>query len=117
MIEDLKHHQDVSSHHWLWFGVACFWFTVIFLMQGLMLITLFKSYFVIKNASRTLGIQSKDQTNQLCLMIFSAIMLAMSFMAWYICDNLALFLNARGDMDKGQGLLIEGSARLFRIVC
>ena len=86
-------------------------------MQTLMLVTLFKSYIVIKNASRTLGIQSKDQTNQLCLMIFSAIILAMSFMAWYICDNLALFLDATGDLDKGQGLLIEGSARLFRIVC
>ena len=55
MIEDLKHKQGLSRYHYIWFGIACFWFTIIFSMQGLMLVFLFKSYRVIKNASRTLG--------------------------------------------------------------
>ena len=82
-----------------------------------MIVVLFKAYYVIKHASLTLGIQSKDQTNQLCLMIFCTILLAVSFVFWYICDNVAYFLEIIDKIDSGQVIFIECNARLVRILC
>ena len=83
-----------------------------------MLIVLFKAYHVIKHATKTLGIQqSKDQTNQLCMMSFFTILLAVSFLIWYICDNVAYFLEAVDRIDMAQVMFIECCARIVRILC
>ena len=60
MFIDLNNHNGSTSHHFLWFGLSVFWFSVIFAVQGLMLHLLLKAYVVIKNASKTLGMQTQD---------------------------------------------------------
>lgn len=65
MIIDLKNHGGLGSHHYLWLGLTIFWFSMIFALQVLMLTLLLKAYTVIKAASRTLGMQTQQQTNQL----------------------------------------------------
>ena len=115
MVRDIKGASIIG--HYIWFLIACFWFTIMFALQALMVVLLLKAYVVIKNASQTLGMQSKDQTNQLCLMLFNTIMIAVSFLVWYLADNVAFYLEVKGDMDKAQGLLVEASVRLVRIFC
>ena len=101
----------------MWFGISTFWLTFVVCVQVLMLVLLFKAYKVIKYASRTLGIQNKDQTNQLCLMIFCTILLAVSYLVWYICDFTAYLMAAIDRIDLAQVLFIESCCRLLRICC
>jgi len=50
-------------------------------------------------------------------MLFNAILIAVSFFLWYISVSTIFFLDVRGQIDEAQGLYIEGSVRLIRILC
>ena len=51
------------------------------------------------------------------MMLFVTILIAVSFLAWYIADNVAFFLDNGSVVDEAYALIIEGSVRIFRISC
>ena len=50
-------------------------------------------------------------------MLFNTILIAASFFVWYISDNLAFYFGTKGSMNESDGLVLEASVRLFRILC
>jgi len=71
-------------------------FTIVFFFQSIAVTLMIKAYRVIKMAAATLGLsQAKNQTSQLSMMLFITIVVAFSYLIWFIADNTFLFLHYR----------------------
>ena len=70
-----------------------------------------------KVAVRLLGIRDKKQIDQLCMMLFMTIFIALSFLAWFSVQSITLWLYVNEVFSIHLAIIIEEGARLVRVLC
>lgn len=78
----------------LFAGIAVFSLFIL-CSQILNIVLLAKSYRMINVAGKYLGVNDKKQFDQLCMMLFMTIFIAMSYFAWFIASTVTLFFVAK----------------------
>ena len=99
------------------FLISLIFFCLVFAIQVLTMVFLFKSYFTIRRASDLLGLQTSEQTRQLCLMLTNTILIASSYFLWFVTDTTVMFLEIQELISKENGLVLQMTVRLFRLFC
>ena len=107
-------HKKQELH--LFAGIAIF-SSILFSIQIVNIALLATSYRTMKVAAKLLGIRDKKQIDQLCMMLFMTVFIALSFLAWFSVQSIALWLYVNEVLTLHVSIIVEEGARLVRVLC